>query len=90
MSNLTKKQPSDIDASQTQQAAFNDNTFTHMVDGFLSGLVGRRIDLAISQTTVPTDTETYAFSENGISLLTLQIVYTDGTRTTMLYAVRTA
>lgn len=87
---ITQKPPSDIDASQTQQAAFNDNTFSHLVDGFLSGLVGRRIDLAISTTNVSNDTETYTFSENGTNLLVLKIVYTDGLRTTMLFALRTA
>lgn len=90
MPGITKKAPSDVDASQTQQAAFNDNTFSHLVDGFLSALVGRRIDLAISTTTIANDTETYTFSENGTNLLVLQIVYTDGTRATMLHATRTA
>lgn len=90
MSGITKKPLSDVDASQTQQSAFNDNTFSHLVDGYLSALVGRRIDLAISTTNVSDDTETYTFSENGTQLLVLQVVYTDGTRTTMLFALRTA
>lgn len=87
---LTQKPPSDIDASQTHQHSFNDNTFTHMVDGFLSGLVGRRIDRSVATTNVSGDTEVYAFSENGLALLTYTIVYTDGTRTDLLYALRTA
>jgi hypothetical protein len=90
MANLTQKPPSDIDASQTQQHSFNDNTFAHLVDGYLSALVGRRIDLAVSTTSVAGDTETYTFSENGTTLLVLQIVYTDGNRTVMLFAQRTA
>lgn len=87
---VTQKRPSDIDSSQTHQHAFNDNTFSHLVDGFLSALVGRRIDLAISATNVAGDTETYTFSENSVTLLVLQIVYTDGTRSVMLFARRTA
>lgn len=87
---ITQKAPSDIDSSQTQQHSFNDNTFSHLVDGFLSAIVGRRIDLAISTTNTSNDTETYTFSENGTQLLVLQIIYTDGTRTTMLSALRTA
>lgn len=90
MSNLTQKSKSDLDSDQTQQAAFNDNTFSHLVDGYLTALVGRRIDLALSTTTVSNDTETYTFSENGTTLLVLQIVYTDGNRTVMLHAARTA
>jgi len=89
---ISQKPYSDLDATQTQQAAFNDNTFSHLVDGFLSGIVGRRITLTISTTTIPNDTENYAFSENfgTIPLLTLQVVYTDGSRTQLLYAQRTA
>jgi len=89
---ITQKPPSDLDATQTIQAAFNDNTFSHLVDGFLSGLVGRRIALTISTTTIANDTENYAFSENfgANPLLTIQVVYTDGSRTTLLYAQRTA
>lgn len=90
MSGITKKPLSDVDASQTQQSAFNDNTFSHLVDGFLSAIVGRRIDVAISSVNVSNDTETYSFSENSIPLLTLQVTYTDGTRSTLLFAVRTA
>jgi hypothetical protein len=87
---LTKKLPSDLDATQTQQSAFNDNTFSHLVDGFLSAIVGRRVDLAISTTSVLNDTETYTFSENSATLLVIQIVYTDGNRTLMLNASRIA
>jgi hypothetical protein len=90
MSGITKKPLSDVDAQQTQQSAFNDNTFSHLVDGYLSALVGRRIDLAITTTTVSGDTEVYTFSENGTQLLVLTLVYTDGTRATLLYAERTS
>lgn len=88
--NKTLKPLSERDGSQTLKGSFNDVNDTLSVDGFLTGLVGRRVDLAISTTTLPNDTETYAFSENGISLYTIQIVYTDGTRSTLLYAVRIA
>lgn len=87
---VTTKAISDVDGQQTLQRAFNDSDASHNVNGFLVGVVGRRIDLAVSTTTIANDTETYAFSENSLALYTLQIVYTDGTRSTMLYAVRTA
>lgn len=76
------------DPGETQQYAFNDVDDTVGVNGYLVGLVGRRIDLAISTTTIANDTETYSFSENGTALYALKIVYTDGTRSQMLFAVR--
>ena len=90
MSNKTTKVFSDRDGDQVLQASFNDVNSTISTDGFLVGKVGRRIDLAISTTTIANDTETYSFSENGTALYTLVIVYTDGNRTTMLYTARTA
>lgn len=87
---ITQKQPSELDYSQTLQNAFNDVNSTITTDGFLVGKVGRKIDLTIATTTVASDTEVYAFSENSIALYTLTIIYTDGTRQTMKSAARTA
>ena len=86
----TLKPASDLDSTQNIQRSYNDVNGTLTVDGFLTGLVGRRIDLAISTTTVSNDTETYTFSEQfgGLVLYVYKIVYTDGARTTMLYAER--
>lgn len=86
----TTKPLTDVDPLQTLQRSFNDSDASLNVNGFLVGVVGRRIDLAISTTNVANDTETYSFSELTVPLYTLQVVYTDGTRTTMLYALRTA
>jgi hypothetical protein len=86
----TLKPPSDLDSTQNIQRSYNDVNSTLSVDGFLTGLVGRRVDLSITTTTVAGDTENYAFSENGVGLYTLQIVYTDGTRSQLLFARRTA
>lgn len=86
----TLKPPSDLDSSQNSQRSYNDVNASFTVDGFLTGLVGRRVDLAISTTSVANDTETYTFSENSVVLYVYMIVYTDGTRATMLYALRTA
>jgi hypothetical protein len=89
----TTKKFSYRDADQTLQASFNDVDSTLTVNGYLVSKVGRRIDL--STTNVADDTETYVFSEtqpdNSLSeLYTLQIVYTDGTRQTLLYCIRIA
>lgn len=88
--NTTLKPPSDLDHTQNIQRSYNDINGTLSVDGFLTGLVGRRVDLSISTTTIANDTETYTFSENGTQLYVYVIVYTDGTRALMLHATRTA
>lgn len=90
MSNRSAKPMSQQDPGETQQYAFNDVDDTVGVNGFLVGLVGRKIVLTISTTTIANDTETYAFSENGTALYSLKIIYTDGTRSTMLSAERIA
>ncbi len=86
----TKKGLSERDGSQVLQAAANDANGTLGVDGFLAGKVGRKVVLSISTTTVANDTETYVFSENGISLISYEIIYTDGNRTLMISAERIA
>jgi hypothetical protein len=90
MSNRSAKPLSQQDPGETAQYAFNDVDATFGVNGFLVAVVGRRIDQTISTTTVSGDTSTLAFSENGIALYTLKIVFTDGTQTVLLYALRTA
>ncbi len=90
MAITTLKPASDLDSTQNIQRSYNDVNASLTMDGFLTGLVGRRIDLAISTTNLTNDTETYTFSENGTQLYIYKIVYTDGSRSTMLYALRTA
>lgn len=92
MSNRTAKPLSQQDPGETAQYSFNDVDATHTVNGFLVGLVGRRVTLTISTTIVANDTENYAFSEQFgvLPLYTFTLVYTDGTRTTLSTATRTA
>lgn len=84
----TTKLMSQKDADQAIRTSFIDDNGTLSVDGFLSGKVGRRVDVAISTTTVANDTATFSFSENGTAILALKLVYTDGTQAQLLYAVR--
>lgn len=72
------------------RAVHNEFNNTLAVDGFLVGLVGRRVDQAFSTTTLANDTATFTFSENGITLYVIRVVYTDGTRNDILHAERTA
>jgi ABC-type amino acid transport substrate-binding protein len=90
--NMTAKELSGLDGAQALKGSFNDVNYTLTVDGFLTGLVGRRVDLAITTTTIADDTENYTFSENfgALVLYVYKVVYTDGTRATLLYAERTA
>lgn len=90
MPNRTTKPLSQQDPGETQQYSFNDVDATHTVNGFLVGVVGRKVTLTISTTNVANDTETYVFSENSVNLYTFVIVYTDGTRTTLSTATRIA
>lgn len=89
MPNSTKRL-SERDANQTLQASYNDVNDTLSVDGFLTGLVGRKVDLAIQTTSVANDTELYTFSELGTTLYQIKIIYTSGLRDLMLSAERTA
>ena len=85
---ITQKPLSHLDYEQTLQSSYNDVNATLSVDGFLTGKVGRKVELAISTTSIVDDTETYSFSENGTALYALRIIYTDGTRALMISAER--
>lgn len=84
----TVKRPSDLDGNQTLKNAFNDVDSTITTNGFLVGKVGRKIELAISTTTLSNDTETYSFIEDGVTLYQLEVIYTSGSRETLLSAER--
>jgi hypothetical protein len=86
----TSKIMSQKDQEQAIRQAQNDVNGTIGVDGFLTGLVGRRVTLVVSTTTVTGDTTTFNFSENfgATPLYSIQLVYTDGTQTTLLTATR--
>ena len=84
----TSKALSDRDANQTLQAAYNDVNATFAVDGFLTGKVGRKVVQAISTTSVSNDTSIYSFSENGTSLYSIRLIYTDSSQATLISAER--
>jgi hypothetical protein len=85
---ITQKPLSHLDYEQTMQSSYNDVNATLSVDGFLTGKIGRKVELAISTTTIVDDTETYSFSESGTALYSLRIIYTDGSRALMISAER--
>lgn len=85
----TQKRFSEFDQNQIFKKSYND-AGTLSVDGFLTGLVGRKVELTISTTTVLNDTQTFQFSENGTTLFVLKVIYTDNTYATMISAERIA
>lgn len=89
MSNTTKGL-SDFDGTQTLRSAFNDVDSTLTTNGFLVGLVGRKVVVTISTTTVSNDTQSFAFSENGTALYTLKLIFVDSTYAQLVSAERTA
>ena len=89
MANTTKPL-SERDSGQTLQHSYNEMNSTLGVDGFIVGKVGRKIDMSITTTNVANDTENYVFSEGGVNLYTIQIIFTDGTRETLSSVERTA
>jgi len=84
------KQMSDRDAAQVQRFVFNDSDKSLTTNGFLVGMVGRKITQVISTTTVANDTATFTFIENGTTLFQYTLIFTDGTQSVMLSAERTA
>jgi hypothetical protein len=86
----TLKGKSDYDNLQTLGQAFNDVDSTITTNGFLVGLVGRKVTVTISTTTSSNDTQSFSFSENGTPLYTLTLIFTDSTYSQLLSAERTA
>lgn len=90
MANSTVKPASNLSSENVLRSAHNEVNASLSTDGFLVGKVGRRIQLVISTTTIANDTEAYTFIEDGVTLYVITVIYTDGTRETLLSAERTA
>lgn len=80
----TSKDLTDRDYQQTLKHSYNDVDGTLSVNGFLVGLVGRKV----TRTLTDSITEDFEFSENGTVLYTLRLVYTDSTLSTLVSAER--
>lgn len=86
MAESTTKPASNLSQENILRASANFEDGSLTTTGFLTGKVGRRVEMA----TVGADTEVYTFLEDGIQLYEITIVYTDGTKETMLSSERTA
>lgn len=81
----TSKLLSNRDGFQTLQASFNEEDFSFTTSGFLTGAVGRKVEIEDSR-----DVEVYTFSEQGKVLYELTLTYSDNTKETLISAERTA
>lgn len=90
MANATTKRMSDDSLENVLRHVHNPVDATLAVGSFVTSNIGHKITLAISTTTVSNDTETWTFLDGTTSLMTLVIIYTDGTRAVLLSAERTA
>lgn len=82
------KTMSKLDGNQVLDYSFNTSNNTVSVDSFLAGQVGAKIAMAISTTSIANDTETYTYSYSGTTIMVLKVIYTDGTRETLLSVER--
>jgi hypothetical protein len=87
MANTTKPL-STRDGSQTLQASFNEVNSSITTDSFLVGKVGRKVTQTILTTSIANDTTDLEFSESGVALYTIRVIYTNGTRDVLLSAER--
>lgn len=81
----TDKPLSNRDSGQTLQASFNEEDFSLSTTGFLTGKVGRRIEVGGAD-----EVETYTFMEDGDVLYVFTLTYTDASKVTLVSAERTA
>lgn len=81
----TDKVMTKMDAPQTLRGSFNEVDFSLTTTGFLTGVVGRRVEIETAGAV-----ETYTFIENGVTLYEITVTYTDSSREQMVSAERTA
>jgi len=83
----TTKNFSEFDANQIIQKIFNEAGMI-CTEGWVTGKVGRKITYSIVTTNVEDDTQRNEYVEDGVVLLVLDTVFTDGTRTSLSYVER--
>lgn len=100
MANVTSKKIGKIDGDQALRKAYNVEDSTLSVNGFIVGKIGHKVTVTITTTNVADDTEKFTFTDQSpdptlnnptgapITLYVIDVVYTDGGRTTFLSAER--
>jgi hypothetical protein len=85
---LTTKQNAQVNQGNAIVATYNEADKSLATSSFITSKVGRKITQATSTTTITNDTVTYDFLEDGISLYSLKLIFTDGSQSTMLSVER--
>jgi hypothetical protein len=87
---MSKKQPSILSSDNVMRDVHVTESSSLTINGFVTGKVGRKIELAITTTNVANDTEVYTYKEDGSTVMVLTVVYTNGNRDVLLSVERTA
>lgn len=85
MSNGTRKPASNLNEGNAIREAYNDVTGVLGTEGWLSGFVGRKVEFDNDA-----ETQVITFSENGVTLYELTLIYEDATQDVLVSAERTA
>jgi len=88
--NSTTKLASNLSHENTLRSAHNEVTATLGVSGFVTGKIGHKITQTVTATNTADDTLVFTYTDSGTQLMVLTVVYTDGTRETLLSVERTA
>jgi hypothetical protein len=82
----TKKMGS-LTGDQVLSYSYNE-TGAICTEGWVTGMIGRKVAFSFGTTNVLNDTQLITYIELGVTLLTLANVYSDGTRSLLLYTER--
>jgi hypothetical protein len=77
---MSQKVPSNLSGDNVLRDVHNEKDNSLITSSFVTGKTGRKIESAISTTNVTDDTQTLTYSEDGTTIYTLRVIYTDGTR----------
>lgn len=90
MANTTTKRTSDLSFENVLRKSANEADGSLTVNGFLAGKIGHRVEMTIGTTNVANDTEQYDFYDVAVLLYSIEVIYTDATRETLMSAERIA
>lgn len=88
--NSTTKPASNLSHENVLRSAHNEVTATIGVSGFVTAKVGHRITQTVTTTNTADDTLVFNYFDGTTALMELTVIYTDGTRETLLSVERTA
>lgn len=90
MSNTLQKEMTVNTQDTAIKHVYNDVDKTLSVNGFLVSKVGAKVTATVTTTNVANDTIVFNFFDGTNPLYTITVVYTDGSRSDLLSASRTA